>query len=116
MLQTVVSENPRGGERAKPLWLEGKYGGSKMAKRAKLFCLGRYGDSKIMKSRQSSFLLDAVMEDAQRLWREGNTHSGWKSNKKVPRWPRGQSHSNWQLVLGPKICFSSKVPRDTERQ
>lgn len=82
----------------------------------KAVLLGRYGDSKIRKRRQSSFLLDANIEDAQRWWREGNAHSGLKANKKFPRWPGGQSHSNWQLVLCPKTCFSSKVPRDTERQ
>lgn len=96
---SVVSEN-----------LKGQYGGSKMAERGKLLWLeGQSADTTRMKSGQNSFLLDANLEADQRWWRQSKAHSGWKANTGDPRW-RGWS------MLGPKTCFSSKVPRDMERQ
>lgn len=96
---SVVSEN-----------LKGQYGGSKMAERGKLLWLeGQSADTTRMKSGQNSSLLDANLEADQRWWRRSKAHTVWKANTGDRRW-RGWS------MLGPKTCFSSKVPRDMERQ
>lgn len=100
---SVVSEN-----------LKGQYGGSKMAERGKLLWLeGQSADTTRMKSRQNSSLLDANLEADQRWWRRSKAHSVWKANKMIQD---GEAVLIGRSMLGPKTCFSSKVPRDMERQ
>lgn len=111
---SVVSENPRVGgrerERAKPLYLEGRHGGSKMVERAKLLWLeGQGGDSEIMEAVGRTH---SCWMPTRRMLNDGEkaAPSGWKANMKVPRWPRGQRQSYWQVGVRPKDLLSQQVP------